>query len=225
MANLEYIFFNLLVLAGPLFFSFDARVRYVRHWPAALLAAAVLLVPFVIWDSLVTGRHWWFNQRYTSGTFLGVLPLGEWLFFLSVPFASLFIWEILRSYRPARHSPRHSGRFGWIWLGLPIAALLLWLGKEYTALVIFAFVLMAQADIHFGGRVITMANIWPYFAILFGLMLFFNGYLTARPVVLYDPQYQLDWRLITIPAEDFLYGYSLILGCTSLFEKLRNKNA
>jgi lycopene cyclase domain-containing protein len=224
LAHLEYILFNLLVLIGPVIFSFDQKVRYVRRWPAALLSALLLMGLFAAWDSAVTGRHWWFNPLFTAGTFLGPLPAGEWLFFITVPFASLFIWEVLRHYRPQHNVARAAGTLPWLWLGLLLSALMAWLGKEYTALVILAFVLIAQADLHLGGRVITRPNIWPYFAILSGLMLLFNGYLTARPVVIYDPAYQLDWRFFTIPVEDFVYGYSLILGCTSVYEKIRSGN-
>ena len=221
MNHLEYLLFNLLVLAGPVVFSFDSRVRYVRRWPAALLSAVALMAPFVLWDSLVTGRHWWFNPRFTAGTFIGPLPAGEWLFFITVPFASLFVWEVLRFYRPQQHAARSRGALPWIWLGLPFAAWMLWLDKEYTALVVLVFTLIAQADVAAGGRVLMHRNIWPYAAILAGLMLLFNGYLTARPVVLYNPHFQLDWRIFTIPVEDFFYGYSLLLGCTSLYEKIR----
>jgi hypothetical protein len=38
-------------------------------------------------------------------------------------------------------------------------------------------------------------------------------------VVLYDAAYQLDLRIFTIPVEDFFYGSSLILGCTTVYEK------
>ncbi|NLP10954.1 lycopene cyclase domain-containing protein [bacterium] len=222
MNHFEYILFNLIVISGPVAFSFDRHVRFVRYWPAALCSALVLLAPFTIWDSLVTGRHWWFNPRYTSGTFIGPLPAGEWLFFITVPFASLFIWEVLRFYRPAQHAAGNTGAPWWIWLGLLLAGLVWLLGKEYTGLVILALTVTALADLTAGGRVLHRANALLYAEILTALMLLFNGYLTARPVVLYDAAYQLDLRIFTIPVEDFFYGSSLILGCTTVYEKIRS---
>lgn len=256
MSHLEYLLFNLLVLAGPLAMSFEPHVRYLRRWPAALGAALIMLIPFAVWDILVTGRHWWFNPLYTSGTFIGPLPAGEWLFFITVPFASLFVWEVLRYYRPQQHQLRRPentilagtaaarvmpdqpggwsrhNRWSWrrpdpallLWLLLPLAWWLQQRGREYTALVLLVFWLVAQADLYLGGRILRRPQVWPYAAVLAGLMLLFNGYLTARPVVLYDPAYQLDWRVITIPVEDFLYGYSLLLGSTSIYEKWRSEN-
>jgi lycopene cyclase domain-containing protein len=40
--------------------------------------------------------------------------------------------------------------------------------------------------------------------------LVFNGFLTARPVVLYGEAFQLGLRIYTIPVEDFLYGFGLM---------------
>ncbi|MEM1010483.1 MAG: lycopene cyclase domain-containing protein, partial [Myxococcota bacterium] len=53
---------------------------------------------------------------------------------------------------------------------------------------------------------------------VFALTFVFNGYLTARPVVLYGRSYQLDLRLWTIPIEDFIYGFSLVTWNTTLLE-------
>jgi lycopene cyclase domain-containing protein len=50
--------------------------------------------------------------------------------------------------------------------------------------------------------------------------LIFNGYLTWRPIVTYDALYQLDFRIFTVPIEDFFFGYALLIICTSLFEKM-----
>lgn len=38
----------------------------------------------------------------------------------------------------------------------------------------------------------------------------FNGILTGIPVVEYNPQAILGWRLGTIPAEDFIYNFSYL---------------
>ncbi len=54
------------------------------------------------------------------------------------------------------------------------------------------------------------------------IMIFFkvtsNGYLTGRPIVLYNPEYFLGIRLGTIPVEDFLYGFGLITITLVLWE-------
>ena len=41
---------------------------------------------------------WGFNERYLSGIFFLALPIEEWLFFFTVPFACVFIYECLNYY-------------------------------------------------------------------------------------------------------------------------------
>lgn len=223
--NIEYLLFNLFIFAGPISQSFDRRVRYVRRWPLALAAAVLSLIPYIIWDASVNGRHWWFSDRFTLGVRLAGLPIEEWLFFLSVPFACLFIWEIIITFRPIKFSTGMK-RFGiLLFLGLPIGAWIFASGREYTGLVLMALAVIYLADRLLKTRVWEDQRAHLLIAIVLGLTLVFNTYLTARPVVLYDPQYQLDFRIITIPVEDFIYGLTHILLTVIFYEKLKGQRA
>ena len=65
--NAEYLIFNIVVAAGPIACSFEKRVYFFARWHQAIAAVLVIAVPFIIWDALVAGSHWWFNERFTSG--------------------------------------------------------------------------------------------------------------------------------------------------------------
>ena len=139
----EYLLFNLIVVAGPIALSFDRRVHYVSRWLLASLASAIMMIPYIIWDAMVTGSHWWFNPKYILGVRLAGLPLGELFFFITVPFSCLFIWEIISFFVPTRRA----SQLYFIWMfslvGLPIGIWCYRVGKEYTALVlIFGFCLV-----------------------------------------------------------------------------------
>ena len=206
----EYLLFNLLVLAGPVALSFWSRTRFVHLWPLVAAAAATAAVPYVAWDAWVTGRHWWFNPEYSLPHRPLGLPPGEWLFFLTVPFACIFTWRTLAKPERGHLSP---GR-GWIYLAavalLPLSVWLWSLGKEYTSLAVGALGVSAIVDRAVGTRLLTHTRYPRFVAMLMGLTFVFNGYLTARPVVLYDASYQLDVRIWTVPVEDFVYGLSLM---------------
>ncbi len=217
----EYLVFNAIILTGPLVFAFDKRVRYVRYWPMALLATATILPVYIIWDSLVTGKHWWFNPAYTTDIRIAGLPPGEWLFFITVPFACLFIWQILITLYNRGQWRNPLNIYYVFLLTVPAALFFLITGKIYTGLVFAAIGLAALLDWISGSRVLAQKHTLIYFGILSGLILVFNGYLTARPVVLYGESFQLGIRIITIPAEDFLYGFSHILMCTTVFQALK----
>lgn len=217
----EYFILNLIIISGPAILSFDRKVRYVARWPYAFISISMVMVPFIIWDVLVTGRHWWFNTNFTIDFRLAGLPIEEWLFFISVPFALLFIWEIIekRMGNPIQNQLRFIHRYlpTFIIIGLILYAI----GKEYTGLTFIFLGLVGLLDTLLKTEILARKRTFLYLAILTALTFIFNGYLTARPVVFYDPDYQLNFRVITIPIEDFGYGFSLVLLNTIIFEKLK----
>jgi len=219
--KLEYLIFNLVVIIGPLILSFEKGVYYFGRWKQAFLAIVIVLIPFIAWDSLVTDRHWWFNTNYTLDLRLAGLPLEEWLFFISVPFSVLFIWEIFsrKTGNPVNKKLQVVNKF------LPVlilAGLFFWFqGKEYTAVVLIALGLSGLTDLFLKTEIFSRPNTYIYLSMSTLLNLIFNGYLTSRPVVIYNEVYQLGFRIFTIPIEDLFYGMSLILLNTILFEKFK----
>lgn len=222
--NAEYVLLNLVIVLGPLALSFDRRVHFVQYWPQLFPAICLVMIPFVLWDALVTDRHWWFNLSYTLPYRFLNLPIGEWLFFITVPYASIFTWEVLIAYFTNREWPQL--RFFSIIIFtilVPLAALALRAGKEYTAIVVFALSFVFLLDYILKAKIFMQSRTHVFTLLLILMMLIFNGYLTARPVVIYDPQYQLGLRIYTIPIEDFFYGFTLIFAVLVIYEKLKGK--
>ncbi len=219
--KLEYLLLNFFILLGPLAMSFESQIRFVRKWRFAAPAILLVAVPYLIWDALVTGRHWWFNEKYTLAFRLFNLPLEEWLFFLTVPFAALFIWEVINFHIKPRPSPWLQ-YCGFVLCLSPIRGFLFFFsGKEYTGLTFIALGATAILDLILHTRLFAQRNLLFYLAALTLFISICNSYLTARPVVLYGEQYQLGLRLGTIPIEDFGYGFALILLVTILYEKFK----
>jgi lycopene cyclase domain-containing protein len=219
--KLEYLLLDFAVLFGPLVMSFEKQIRFVTRWRMAFPAIFIVAPPFWIWDALVTGRHWQFNDNYTLPARLFSLPLEEYLFFIAVPFAALFIWEVINFHiKPcqSRWLP-YAGRV----LSLsPVCGLVFFLsGREYSGLMLIALGAAALLDLILRTRLFAQLNLLYYLAAVTIFTLIFNGYLTARPVVLYDEQYQVGVRLGTIPLEDFGYGFALVLLVTTIYEKFK----
>ncbi|HEX9971915.1 MAG TPA: lycopene cyclase domain-containing protein [bacterium] len=221
--NTEYLIFNLIVISGPLSLSFDRKVHFVDKWNNVFKAILISLAVFVIWDSIVTGRHWWFNDIYTLGFKLLKLPIEEWLFFITIPYASLFIWEVFAAYFKNRELKRLQIIRSILYFGIPVGIGLFILGKEYTGLVLIALGLVALLDWKLKTKMFIQLRTIQYLAISALAMLIFNGYLTWRPVLLYSEAFQLNVRIFTIPIEDFGYGYALILLCTILYEYFKRR--
>jgi isorenieratene synthase len=218
----EYLLFNLVVIAGPVAFGRWQPTSFHGRWLPALAAAITVAIPFIAWDVLVTGRHWFFNVAPTAIRPFG-LPLGEWAFFLSVPLACAFTWEMLTGGvdpTPVRRTPAI-----WMAVGVLLAAgVAAWgRGLEYTAVACGALAGAVALDTMGGGRVVRHRRFVRFATVVLGFTAIFNGYLTARPLVLYDARYQLDVRIGTIPIEDFVYGLALVVANVALFERVRDR--
>jgi lycopene cyclase domain-containing protein len=220
--NAEYLIFNLIVISGPLALSFDRKVYFVDKWHNVFKSILIALVVFVAWDAMVTGRHWWFNDQYILGLKFIKLPIEEWLFFITIPYASLFIWEVFAAYFKNREFPKLQIVRSILYFGIAVGMVLFFIGKEYTGLVLIALGLVALLDWRLKTKMFIQLRTIQYMAISTLAMLIFNGYLTWRPVLIYSEAYQLNVRIFTIPIEDFGFGYALILLCTILYEKFKS---
>ncbi|UCE06545.1 MAG: lycopene cyclase domain-containing protein [bacterium] len=221
--NSEYLIFNIIVISGPLSLSFDRKVHFVDKWNNVFKAIIVSMAVFVAWDSVVTERHWWFSDQYTLGIKSLKLPIEEWLFFITIPYASLFIWEVFTAYFKNREYERFKIFRSILYFGIPFGIALLMNGKEYAGLVLIALGFVALLDWKLKTNIFIQLRTIQYLTISTLAMLIFNGYLTWRPVVLYGEAYQLGFRIFTIPIEDFFYGYALIILCTILYEYFKRR--
>ena len=218
--KLEYLIFNIIVIAGPLIFGSLKPFYFLDRWRNVLISSIIVAIPFIIWDSLVTGKHWMFNELYTLDFRLAHLPIEELLFFITVPSACLFTWEMIKR----RSTDSYSGigkiiRFSAFVMPL-IGIWLFAIGKQYTGLVFIFLTVAISLDYYLKTDLVFKRRFYFYLFMIIIFTLIFNGYLTWRPVVLYGESYQISFRVFTIPIEDFAYGLSLIFMCTSIYEKL-----
>jgi lycopene cyclase domain-containing protein len=189
-----------------------------------LIAIVLPAIPFLLWDALVTGAHWHFNSLYVSGIKIINLPIEEILFFITVPFACLFTWEMI--IRRAKEKPidLHGLRL-LLYLALPAGIYFFSIGKQYTGLTLSFIFIANLVDQFLKTNLLFDVRFYFYLLLIVIFTLIFNGYLTWRPVVTYGVEYQLDFRIITIPVEDFFYGISLLWMNTSLYTRLlKNSN-
>jgi lycopene cyclase domain-containing protein len=210
-----YIALDLLIAAFPVALSFDRKVGYFHRWPAALLAAALVAGPFVAWDAVMTmAGAWGFNARF-AGTFRVLsLPLGELGFFLVVPFSCLFIHEAVGAY--CREGTYAGGRLPWLAASAACAAAAILLrGRVYTSTVLAAAAVFLLLAALIAPGLLSNRRFWLTIGLSYVPFLIFNGILTALPVVTYGEKAIIGIRLGSIPAEDFLYSFSL-LGFTIL---------
>ncbi|HMQ46797.1 MAG TPA: lycopene cyclase domain-containing protein [Saprospiraceae bacterium] len=217
-----YFYLHLFTFIPVFLLSFDRNVHYYKQWrylwPGILIMGAL----FILWDSFFTlSDVWGFNENYVSGVFFLHLPLEEWLFFLTVPFASVFIYECLNFYVKKDWLQPLQGTISLVLLLLFLLGGFLTWGRLYssTTLLLAAALL---AYLYFLQKSPWLGRF--YFAFLFVLIPFLlvNGVLTGgytnEPVVLYNPEEFMGIRITSVPLEDAVYGFTLLLGITAIYE-------
>jgi lycopene cyclase domain-containing protein len=222
-----YLIINLLALCMPLLLSFDKKVHFFTNWRYLFPAIFLTMVLFIPWDILFTIKGvWGFNPKHLSGIYFLRLPLEEWMFFIVVPYASLFTYEVLNAYVKKDFLSKYSDAISKVFVFILLLIAFANIHKAYTSV---SFILAAAAIfiIKFVLKVNFMGRF--YFAYLIVLIPFLvvNGVLTGsfidEEIVWYNNAENLSIRLFTIPVEDTVYGLLMILMNVFFFEKLKKQ--
>ena len=219
----EYLIFNIIVFAGPLLFGAMRPFYFINRWKYTIVPILIPAIFFLIWDSIVADSHWHFNDKYVLGITFFNLPIEEILFFISVPFACLFTWEMIIRRSEVKELMWINKIRRYLYLLIPIGIWFFISGKHYTGLATSFLGLAVLLDQLLNTNIISQKRFYLYLLLVLLFTLIFNGYLTWRPIVTYGAQYQLDFRIFTIPIEDFVYGTALIFMNTSIYQKIINK--
>jgi len=210
-----YLWLNILTISIPLILSFDKRVHFYTRWKYFFPSMVFTMVLFLVWDAIFTDRGiWGFNDRYILGLRILNLPLEEFLFFITVPYASVFTIYVFDHYFP--HIRLNDFVTRLVTLSLMALLLVLAIGcldRAYTA-VNFIFSSVVLGLVYFTRPRLLTQFYLSYLVILIPFILV-NGILTGSfiedQVVWYNNQENLGFRIGTIPIEDVFYGMSLIL--------------
>lgn len=216
-----YLWLNIIALAFPLVLSFDKKVAFWKKWkyflPAMLISGAI----FIIWDIWFTRIGVWsFNAEYLTGIYLFNLPVEEWLFFFTIPYACVFIYECIKCWFDVNMGKNLVRNLSLVLsLGFLLLALL-YANRLYTLITFSGLSLFLVLHLYL-FRHKYLRNFYPAYALAVLPFFFINGILTAYPVVQYNDLENLSLRIGSIPFEDFFYGMLLILLNVSLFEIFR----
>ncbi|KAB1063646.1 lycopene cyclase domain-containing protein [Salibacter halophilus] len=223
-----YLLLNLATISIPLIRSFEPRIDFAGKWKALFPAILAVGVFFITWDSIFTQKGvWGFNDRYLTGIELMHLPLGEWLFFITIPYACVFIYEVLNYFWPKNSwFNDKSENISLILISVSIVVGIYYHDLNYT---FWTFIFLAAfiAYMHYFAKVEWLGNF--YRAYLVALIGFFaiNGVLTGtgieEEVVWYNAREFIGLRMGTIPFEDLFYGMLLIMMNVWLFEAFKEK--
>ncbi len=219
LMNNLYLWLNIGTVLFPILLSFDKKVAFYKNYKYLFPAALITGTFFLIWDQWFTDMNiWGFNSLYLTGYFIGDIPIEEVLFFITVPYACLFIYECLIAY--IGRSEIFEKLYRWftlLALGITVSMLYWFNDRLYTGItcLILSFMLGTHLVI-IKRRYMS----WFFFAFAISIIPMFivNGILTSKPVVVYNNLENMNIRIGTIPVEDFFYNMTLLLMNIGLYE-------
>jgi len=219
----EYLLLNIAILFGPLVLSFERRIRYIKKTAPILISVAVTGGAYILWDIAATARgDWSFNSKYLSGIKLINLPIEEVLFFVTVPFACIFIYENVKYYFRDKRLQISKNFFLFLSM-LFFAVALLFKDQYYTLTVLMAMSVFFITAIIFFEDVLISSSYWLYILISYIPFLIVNYILTSLPIVTYNEEAIWGIRILTIPLEDFFYSFSMLSFYLIVYLKAKSK--
>ena len=210
-----YLLLNIGSVSVPFLYSFHPRLKLHKRFLWIFISILLTMLIFIPWDVIFTMNGiWGFNDTYFLGCKFLSLPIEEWLFFMCIPFACVFTHYALLLYFPNLKVNKTTAK------------------KISIVLILLLFILAVvnydkwYTVINFGLAIPLTLIVYKYnslllqqFFLTFLVMLipFFivNGILTGSfiedQVVWYNNAENLGIRMGTIPVEDSIYAYSMIL--------------
>jgi lycopene cyclase domain-containing protein len=225
-----YLYAHIFALMPLIASIFEKKVAFFKDWKYALPALVLVAIPYWLWDIVKTDLQvWGFNSRYYTVKILN-LPIEEWFFFITFPFATLLIYSSLSTFYPKSKWMERLAK-----IDTPLSIFIIFLcfsisflywGHLYTttSFSIAGFLLLWQYL--FGTQLVRLQfyRMFPIGTIGFVLVNgVFTGAFTDQPIVVYNPQEYLGIRFITIPLDDFSYNFGLELAVVMLFEFFKNR--
>lgn len=219
-----YLLLDVVVFFFPFVLSFDKKVAFYKTWKSLFLSIAIVGTGFIIWDILFTSHEIWkFNPEYVSGFYFVNLPIEEVLFFIVVPYSTVFIYECIRAYFTKYYSDKVTKFIHWAFILVNVLMLILGIDKTYT-LVNSSIAILILAYIGFIAKWKQLDLFYLAFTVCLLPFAICNGILTAWPILIYNDSENLLIRLGTIPLEDLFYNFSMIILWCYFYEKFRYMN-
>lgn len=207
----EYLLLNILVISVPLLLSFEKKLHFYKKLPYYFISILIISSVYIIWDIIATARgDWGFNPEYLIGVKIFNLPLEELLFFITVPYGIIFLYETFLFYTPTA-KPLHINLNIFVAIGIFLTTVsIFFYTQSYTLYVIIsvgAFFIIAPFT---AKQLLKSIRFWQFMLISFIPFFVMNYVLTSLPIVTYGKNAIFGFRITSIPIEDFLYSFSLL---------------
>jgi len=225
--TLLYLIIIILVFFFPFILSFDKKVHFYKRWRFLIPSIILSMLIFIPWDIAFTDLQvWGFNPLYLKGLYFFNLPVEEVMFFIVVPYACVFIYDCLKYYQVKNYLIKNE-----VYISLFLSTAFIVIGLLFNDRLYTTVTLLLTASLILLNQFVFRLNFLSYFYQAYLLMfipfLVVNSILTGsfipEEIVWYNNIDNLNLRIFTIPVEDIVYGFMLILLNLTFYNTLQQK--
>jgi len=220
-----YLILNIASFIVPFAYSFEKKMRFIKWWKSIFLSIFIVAFFFLVWDVIFTKIGvWGFNPAYHVNFTIFGLPLEEILFFICIPYASIFTHYTVGYFFPSLQLSKNlTNSITVSLLILSVVLLVLNFDKWYTFINLLVFVgLLAYS---FFAKNTILQKFYLTFLVILIPFFIVNGILTGsfihQEVVWYNNAENLGFRIGTVPVEDAFYAFSMLFANLILIEKFK----
>ena len=208
--NNTYLLINFFIILIPFALSFEKKINFISNIFPLVVSILLSAGLFISWDIDAARRgDWSFNADYTNSYRIYGLPAEEILFFITVPYSVLFMFECINHYIKYKDYSKYKPVL-LIFSIILLTTGVLCIGINYTSAVLIISGLIFLLIYFLDSKIFLNRSALATICISFIPFMIVNYILTSLPVVIYNPDAITGIRITTIPAEDFLYSLSLI---------------
>jgi lycopene cyclase domain-containing protein len=217
-----YLAINILVILFPLLLSFEKKLQFYKDFKSVIPAIVISALPFIIWDDIAALRgDWGFNPEHLIGIYIFSLPLEEVLFFFTIPYAIIFLYETGKYYLTDKSiSVNKYLIYSIAFISVAFAFVFRDQYYTFTVLLFVPIILLMLTLIK--NSLINSRFFWLFMFFTYIPFFVVNYLLTSLPIVTYSSEAIWGFRITTIPVEDFLYSFALIGLNLFLYTKLKS---
>ncbi|MCK9279795.1 MAG: lycopene cyclase domain-containing protein [Melioribacteraceae bacterium] len=216
-----YLAINIMVIIFPLLLSFERKLQFYKNFKSVIPSIILSALPFIIWDDIAALRgDWGFNPEHLIGIYIFSLPLEEMLFFFTIPYAIIFLFETGKFYLTDKTISVNKYLIYSI-VFLSALSAFIFRGQYYTFTVLLFVPIILIMLISIKNSLINSRFFWLFMLITYIPFFVVNYLLTSLPIVTYAPSAIWGMRITTIPAEDFIYSFALIGLNLFLYTKIK----
>ena len=222
-----YLFLNISSFSIPFLYSFEKKMRFIRRWKSVFSSIIIVAIPFIIWDVIFTKNGvWGFNELYHLNIIVFELPLEEVLFFICIPYASIFThYAFIHFFKDIKLPSNGTRTVSIMFLIFSVLVLISNYPKEYTTLTFIVFIGLLTYSLIVRDEILS--RFYITFVIILIPFFLVNGILTGSfiqdEVVWYNNSENMGFRIRTIPLEDIFYAFNLLYLNLIVIKKLNLK--